>query len=302
MAGYTVIDLETTGLSARSHDRVVEIGVVYVSHRGQVEGSWSTLVNPQRDVGPTRIHGITASDVVGAPTFAQVAPLVLESVAGRTLVAHNARFDLTFLGAELRRSGVPLGAQPIPSVCTMEWARTFVAASSRSLGDLCAACGVDLNNAHSAAGDALATAGLLAHYLARSGFSPPWRDTLAQARAYPWPVYKGGRPRVQLVGRDPGARRVVPAPEPLPVAFGLTVGDRVAFTGEMRRTRQEWEDAAQRAGLVVDDVTMGTKVLVAADPNTQSRKAERARWNRIPIITEDAFVRLLAGGVGVRTR
>lgn len=76
----------------------------------------------------------------------------------------------------------------------------------------------------------------------------------------------------------------------------------MAFTGEMRRTRQEWEAAAQRAGLVVDSVTRNTRVLVAADVNTRSRKAERARWNGVPIITEADFVRLLSRGVGVRSR
>lgn len=302
MAGYTVIDFETTGLSPRKSDRVVEIGVVYVSHRGQVQGSWSTLVNPQRDVGPTSIHGITAAEVVNAPTFAQIAPLVLESIAGRTIVAHNARFDVGFLDAELRRAGVPLGEEPIPAVCTMEWARTFVASRSRSLGDVCAACGVDLVNAHSAVGDALATAGLLAHYLERSRFSPPWWDTVQRARAFPWPVHKGGRPQVALAGRAPRAHGRAPEPTALAPSFTLTPGDRVAFTGEMRRTRQEWEAAAQRAGLVVDSVTRNTRVLVAADVNTQSRKAERARWNGVPIITEVDFVRLLARGVGVRTR
>src|SRR5215217_494895 len=103
MTGYTVIDLETTGLVPQKHDRIVEIGVVFVSDQGVVEGQWSTLVDPQRDVGPTRIHGITARDVLGAPTFAQIAPLLIESIAGRTLVAHNARFDAGFIDYEFAR-------------------------------------------------------------------------------------------------------------------------------------------------------------------------------------------------------
>ena len=54
MSGYTVIDVETTGFSPRQHDRIVEIAAVYVSETGQIEGEWATLVNPGRDVGPTR--------------------------------------------------------------------------------------------------------------------------------------------------------------------------------------------------------------------------------------------------------
>ena len=47
MAGYTVIDFETTGLNPR-HDRVVEVGVVKVSHDGEVYDAWGTLVNRTR--------------------------------------------------------------------------------------------------------------------------------------------------------------------------------------------------------------------------------------------------------------
>ena len=102
VSGYTVIDVETTGLFPEMHDRIVEIGVVYLSHDGQIQDHWTTLVNPERDVGPTRIHGITPSDVVGAPTFAELAPYVLRAVSGRIVVAHNADFDLRFLAHELQ--------------------------------------------------------------------------------------------------------------------------------------------------------------------------------------------------------
>ena len=105
MSGYTVIDVETTGLSPEGGDRIVELGVVYLSEDGHVQDKWCTLVNPGRDVGATRIHGITASEVSSAPTFAQLAPYVLRAVVGRTIVAHNASFDLRFLAAEMERAG-----------------------------------------------------------------------------------------------------------------------------------------------------------------------------------------------------
>lgn len=63
VAGYTVVEVDTTGLSPAQHDRTVELSVVYVSHEGQIQDHWSTLINPSRDVGPTRIHGHSASDV-----------------------------------------------------------------------------------------------------------------------------------------------------------------------------------------------------------------------------------------------
>jgi DNA polymerase-3 subunit epsilon len=45
--------------------------------KGKVVSEFSTLVNPQRDVGPTRIHGLRARDVAAAPHFAEVAGQVL---------------------------------------------------------------------------------------------------------------------------------------------------------------------------------------------------------------------------------
>jgi DNA polymerase-3 subunit epsilon len=76
VSGYAVVDVETTGLFPDWHDRIVEIAVVQVSPVGEVEASWATLVNPQRDLGPQQIHGIRASDVLGVPTFGEARAIV----------------------------------------------------------------------------------------------------------------------------------------------------------------------------------------------------------------------------------
>lgn len=202
MAGYTVIDVETTGLSPAHHDRVVEIGVVYVSHGGEIQDHWSTLVNPQRDVGPTNIHGISASDVIDTPTFAELAPYLLRAISGRIMVAHNASFDLRFLAHEMRKAGVPLSDSPLSAVCTMQWSTAFLDAPSRRLVDCCRAGGVSLVDAHSAHGDAFATAQLLGHYLEASKWQPPWDETLSSSRAYAWPPYDGAYPEMRMVHRS----------------------------------------------------------------------------------------------------
>ena len=59
---YAVVDVETTGLRPSWHDRVVEIAIVHVDDAGTIEAEWCTLVNPQRDLGPQHIHGITAAE------------------------------------------------------------------------------------------------------------------------------------------------------------------------------------------------------------------------------------------------
>ena len=77
MAGYAVIDFETTGFVPERRDRVVEIGIVLTDEEGAIEDQWTTLINPRRDLGPTHIHGITTAQVLNAPEFSDVAPHVL---------------------------------------------------------------------------------------------------------------------------------------------------------------------------------------------------------------------------------
>lgn len=91
-----VVDLETTGVYP-SVDRVVEIGVVLLDDAGGVEHEFCTVVDPGRAVGATSIHGICASDVAGAPPFAEVAPYLAALLSGRVVAAHNALFDLRSL-------------------------------------------------------------------------------------------------------------------------------------------------------------------------------------------------------------
>lgn len=107
---FAVIDLETTGFSPARGDKIVEIGIVLVDDDGAIEHEWGTLVNPKRDVGPTHVHGIRASDVVAAPLFADVAAHVASLLSGRTLVAHNQAFDVRFLRAELAATGIHIPA------------------------------------------------------------------------------------------------------------------------------------------------------------------------------------------------
>ena len=210
MDGYTVVDVETTGLSPTAHDRILELGVVYVSNQGVIQDRWSTLINPQRDVGPTRVHGISASDVAGAPIFTEVAPYLLRAIAGRVVVAHNASFDLRFLADELIQAGVPLTDLPLVGVCTMQWSSHYVSGTSRRLIDCCRASGISLENAHSASADALAAAQLLSFYLEAARFRPLWHDAIECSKSYKWPSHRGTYSEMRLAHR-----RECHAPGPL---------------------------------------------------------------------------------------
>ena len=51
MGGYTVFDVETTGLFPEHTDRVLELGIAYGSHAGDIQGHWPTTINPCRAGG-----------------------------------------------------------------------------------------------------------------------------------------------------------------------------------------------------------------------------------------------------------
>ncbi|SDM21071.1 exonuclease domain-containing protein [Allokutzneria albata] len=78
--------------------------------------------------------------------------------------------------------------------------------------------------------------------------------------------------------------------------FALRPGDRITFTGETVKPRELWQDEARSAGLVVSppNICKWTRVLVAADPDSLSAKARKARDYRVPVVVEDGFARLLA--------
>lgn len=164
---FAVIDLETTGLYPGGHDRIVEVAIVRTDPRGAAIDEYATLVNPRRDVGPTPIHGIMAEDVVHAPTFEEIVGDVVDRLDGAIVAAHNLRFDLRFLEAELTRCG--LQVPPLPAICTLDLAfRICPDLPSRKLGWCCEEAGILHEDEHSALGDARATAALLGVYLERA--------------------------------------------------------------------------------------------------------------------------------------
>ncbi|QAY73718.1 DNA polymerase III subunit epsilon [Agromyces protaetiae] len=216
MPGYAVVDLETTGFSPRYGDRIVEIAVVHVNEAGRITGEWDTLVNPERDLGPVHVHGVRAADVMRAPRFIEVADELLRLLAGRVVVAHNARFDLGFLAAEFARAGYAAPAFDEASLCTMLLARQLLPGAGRALADCCAAFDIEIGDAHQAAADAHATALLLSEYLllAEDGF---WWGTLDRASEASWPSPTGA------AARDWMPRPANTAPAPAEFLVRITV-------------------------------------------------------------------------------
>ena len=109
---FAVVDLETTGVYAGGHDRIIEIAVVRLRPDLAVEDEWVTLVNPARDIGRTDVHGIRAGDVLDAPRFDEIAGDAAAQLHDAVLVGHQLRFDRGFLASEFSRVGVAL--PPLP--------------------------------------------------------------------------------------------------------------------------------------------------------------------------------------------
>jgi DNA polymerase-3 subunit epsilon len=403
--GYAVVDTETTGLLTGFHHRIAEIAIVHIDPGGRVTGEWSTLVNPDRDLGPQAIHRIRAAEVRHAPRFGDIAGDVVQRVRGRILVAHNWPFDAMHLRAEFARLGLETPFQANAGLCTMRAASKAIPGSGRSLVDCCAAVGLRDMRWHTARDDAMAAAALLGHLLrhrpatigltgeqlAAAGWSWPAlrRDVVApvrrQAAGHVEPHFlarmvermpRDGEPLVDayfslldkaLLDRDISvseadglielaaqlgfcrqdalnvhhtylrelaraawadgvvtdderaditavaavlglgdevASRILTeeqTTEPLPaepkvVVGGLVLrpGDKVVLTGAMQRDRAEIQQHAVSVGLrVTSSVSAKTRVLVAADPDSLSGKAKNARALGVPVVGEDAFLRVL---------
>lgn len=187
---FAVVDLETTGFSP-TYERVVEVAVVRMDRQGRVLSQWQSLVNPGRDTGPAWIHRITDSMVSDAPTFDDLADDLAAQLSGAVIVAHNAGFEEKFLAAEFRRTGAMLPAWP--ALDTLDLARATVNAPNYRLATLTESFGIPHVDAHSALGDARATAALLPFLLRAAGGRLAWESAApaipiaGQGRALPRP-------------------------------------------------------------------------------------------------------------------
>jgi DNA polymerase III epsilon subunit family exonuclease len=160
-ASFVVVDLETTGLRPGS-SRICEIGAVRVREL-ELDEEFELLVDPGMPVGPviTALTGLRDSDLRGSPHPAIAVRRFLEFAGDAVLVAHNARFDLSFLDRETERSTGARLAGPV--VDTVGLARRLLAGrtSRAGLASLAQFFGTAAQPCHRALPDAKATAEIL---------------------------------------------------------------------------------------------------------------------------------------------
>lgn len=164
---YAAFDVETTGLDSW-RNRIVEIGLVLFHYDAEgalvPEGDWSTLINPCVPIPPsaTEIHGIRDHDVLDSPRFSDIAYELLDKLQGRVLVAHNASFDMGFLGEEYSRIRLPAPVLEIAdSLQLLRLASPNLI--SFNLGKAAFILGIDTGTSHRALDDAKTCMHLFTH-------------------------------------------------------------------------------------------------------------------------------------------
>ena len=146
MSRQIVLDTETTGLSAESGDRIIEIGCVELLNRKLTGNNLHFYVNPERDSheDALRVHGLTTEFLRDKPKFAEVAEEILRYLEGAEIIIHNAAFDVGFLDKELERLGKPVFTSFVSEVTdTLAMAKQLYPGKRNSLDALCDRLGVD---------------------------------------------------------------------------------------------------------------------------------------------------------------
>lgn len=147
-----IVDVETTG-AASIYNRIIEIAVLRV-HHGHLVEKFSTLLDPERNISPfiESLTGIRNKDLEGAPTFHQVKDRLYDLLDGAIFVAHNAKFDYSFLREEFDREKINYTAKRL---CTMRLSKAlFPDQRKHNLDTIIERFGIMCTDRHRAAGDA----------------------------------------------------------------------------------------------------------------------------------------------------
>lgn len=152
---YAILDIETTG-GKFNEEGITEIAIYkYDGHT--VVDQFISLVNPEKEIQAfvVKLTGINNNMLRNAPKFHEVAKRIIEITENCTIVAHNSSFDYRILRTEYNRLGYDYKRN---TLCTVELSKKLIPdQKSYSLGKLCKAIGIPMNDRHRASGDALAT-------------------------------------------------------------------------------------------------------------------------------------------------
>ncbi len=157
-----LVDCETTGGKAQS-EAITELAIILLDH-GQVSYRWQSLLNPGKPIPASivRLTGISDEMVAKAPDFESVASFVHALLKDRVLVAHNARFDYSFLRQSFNQAGISYQAK---TLCTVKLDQYLLPQlRSHSLEAIIRRLQIPVNNRHRAEDDCEALLWLLNSY------------------------------------------------------------------------------------------------------------------------------------------
>jgi len=141
-----VLDTETTGLSAESGDRIIEIGCVEMVDRKLTGKNLHFYLNPGRDSheDALKVHGISNEFLKDKPQFRAIADELTAYLEGAELIIHNAPFDLSFLNKELSLIGrAPVKDFVAGVIDSLMMAKELFPGNRNSLDALCDRLDVD---------------------------------------------------------------------------------------------------------------------------------------------------------------
>ena len=140
------LDTETTGLSFKDGDKIIEIACIETSDLIPTKRVFHKLLNPQKSVSQEafKVHGFSDEFLKKQKKFEEVADEFLEFIEGKKLIIHNAPFDIGFLNNELRRmKKTIIDMKSVED--TLSLARSKFPSSSNSLDNLCKRFSIDLS-------------------------------------------------------------------------------------------------------------------------------------------------------------
>lgn len=141
-----VLDTETTGLSAETGDRIIEIACIELIDRKLTGQHFHSHLNPERESheDALKVHGLTSDFLRDKPKFAAIVDELIEYLRGAELIIHNAPFDVGFLDKELERAGRPVLKSFVGNVVdSLVLAKQMFPGKRNSLDALCDRLEVD---------------------------------------------------------------------------------------------------------------------------------------------------------------
>ena len=139
-----ILDTETTGLSTTEKHRIVEIGCIELKNQIPTNKIFHEYLNPQREVSKDayKIHGYSDKFLSDKKIFPEIVGSFLDFIKDKTIIIHNATFDLSFLNFELKRvNEKEINKSSV--IDTLEIARQKFPGSQNSLDALCKRFNID---------------------------------------------------------------------------------------------------------------------------------------------------------------